>query len=200
MRAGMAFWAGVIGAAVMVLGMWIARAVGATGFDFGYFWGSMFTGTATAGTWVFGIVITLILGGLIALIYAAAFEAIGRSNWGLGLIGGAVHLIIGGVLIGWISMVHPAIPQAVSDPGYFTANYGSASIISFAILRLIYGTIVGGMYVPLHRRITTPLGRKTMDERAYEAERERERVSVPPAPEERAREDQPARIGRRRRF
>lgn len=200
MRAGMAFWAGVIGAAVMVLGMWIARAAGATGFNFGYFWGSMLTGTTTGGTWILGFVITVILGGLIALIYAAAFEALGRSNWGLGLLGGVVHLIIGGVLIGWISMVHPAIPQAISDPGYFTANYGSGSVVSFAILHLIYGAIVGSTYIPLHKRITTLLGQRTREERAYEAAHEREKVSVPPASEEEAREDRPVKLGKGRRF
>jgi hypothetical protein len=82
MRAGLAFWAGVIGAAVMVLGMWIARQLGITGFNFGYFWGSLFTGTTTVGSWILGFIITLILGDLIALIYAAVFEAIGRSSWG----------------------------------------------------------------------------------------------------------------------
>lgn len=64
MKAGMAFWAGVIGAAVMVLGMWSARVLDVTGFDFGYFWGSMLTGTAAGGTWIIGFVITLILGGM----------------------------------------------------------------------------------------------------------------------------------------
>jgi hypothetical protein len=204
MKAGMAFWAGVIGAAVMVLGMWIARAVGATGFDLGYFWGSLLTGTTTTGTWILGFAITLILGGLIALIYAAFFEAIGRSNWGLGLLGGVVHLIIGGLLIGWISMVHPAIPQVISDPGYFAANYGSWSVAAFAILHLIYGTIVGGMYNPLHKGITMRRGKLTLEERAYEAEREREKVSVPPAeegtPEERTPEDRPMKLGKGRRF
>jgi hypothetical protein len=193
MRAGMAFWAGVIGAAVMVLGMWILRAAGATGFNFGYFWGSILTGTATTGSWILGFVITLILGGLIALLYAAAFEAIGRSNWGLGVLGGVAHLIIAGLVIGWISMVHPAIPQVISDPGYFTANYGSGSVVSFGILHLIYGAIVGSMYIPLHKKIITPLGKRTTME-------ERERITVPPAAEERAPEDEPVNVGKGRRF
>ena len=51
MRAGLAFWAGVIGAAVMVLGMWIFRMAGVTGFNFGYWWGSLVTGNITVGSW-----------------------------------------------------------------------------------------------------------------------------------------------------
>lgn len=161
MRAGLAFWSGVIGAAVMILGMWISRVLGGTEFNFGYWWGSMVLGNTTGTAWGLGFIMHLIFGGLVALILAAVFESIGRSNWLLGLLGGLVCLVIGGYALGGVSSIHPAIPQVIPDPGYFTANYGTASIVTFCILTLIYGMIVGALYVP--RRI-----RRVMEARREE--------------------------------
>ena len=168
MRAGLAFWAGVIGAAVMVLGLWIARMVGATEFNFGYWWGSMFLGDVSGAAWFLGFVIHLLIGGLVGLALAAAFEAIGRSNWWLGAIGGGVLAVIAGLVVGGLSGVHPAVPDTIRDPGYFTANFGTPSVITFVLLYLIYGAIVGSMYVPVHgRKVTTR--KKTLE--AISAER-----------------------------
>jgi len=200
MRAGLAFWAGVIGAAVMVLGMWIARALGINGFNFGYFWGSLFTGTTTVGSWILGFIITLILGGLIALIYAAVFEAIGRSNRGWGVLGGVVHLITGGLAIGWISLAHPAIPQAISDPGCYTANFGWPSVFAFSILHLIFGAIVGGTYHPIHKQIAMPRGRLT-EKQPVGVLHDEENVSVPSDREDRTVEGRSAvKVGRGRQW
>ncbi len=172
MRAGLAFWAGVIGAAVMVLGMWIARLVGATDFNFGYWWGSMLFVNTSAASWIAGFVIHLIIGGLVGLAFAAAFEAIGRSNWWLGLAGGIIFAVIAGLVVGGLSKVHPAIPGTIPDPGYFTANYGTASVIAFWIVYLVYGAIVGSMYVPVH-------GRKVMARKErFETRREEQPVGT----------------------
>jgi hypothetical protein len=182
MRAGLAFWAGVIGAAVMVLGMSISRMVGGTGFDFSFWWGSMATGTTSVGSWWIGFAIQLALGGLVGLIFAAFFEAIGRSNWLLGLLGGVIFTVIGGLVLEWISLVHPAIPQVIPDPGYFTATWGGGSIATFVIVSLIYGIIVGGMYEPIHKKVAGPR-RKLPEEQpvGVAPERhEREEVYVPP--------------------
>jgi hypothetical protein len=159
MRAGLAFWAGVVGAAVMVIGLWISYAAGGTDFSFSWWWGSMALGNISSASWILGFVIHLILGGLIALIFGAVFEAIGRSNWGLGLLGGLILLVIAGFGMEGIAAVHPAIPQVIPDPGYFTANYGPGSIATFCAVFLVYGIIVGSMYVPVHtgrRRETLP--------------------------------------------
>src|SRR4030042_6578537 len=98
MRVGFAVLAGVIGGAVMVALVVIARALGLTELNLAMIWGSMFTREISSGTWVLGFVIHLVVSGLIALIYAAVFEAIRGSNWVTGLIGGAIHAAIGGFL------------------------------------------------------------------------------------------------------
>ena len=204
MRAGLAFWAGVIGAAVMVLGMWISRMAGGTGFNFGYWWGSMVTGTTTVGSWWIGFVIHLILGGLVGLIFAAFFEAIGRSNWLLGLLGGVVFTVIGGLVLEWISLVHPAVPGVIPDPGYFTSTWGASSVVTFWIVSLIYGMIVGGMYIPVHpKRLMAPrrpIEERPVEEREVVGVRHERHASELPVPEEKAPEDRGVlKIGKGRR-
>jgi hypothetical protein len=150
MRVGLAFLAGVIGGAVMILGVAIARAAGLTDLNLAMIWGSMITEDTTAGTWVLGVVIHLVVSGLIALIYAAIFEAIRRSNWFLGLIGGAIHAVIGGLVFSALPGIHPLMPDTIAAPGAFGINYGAATAAAFVVLHLIYGLIVGGMYTPVN--------------------------------------------------
>jgi len=161
MRVGLAFVAGMIGWAVMVGLTILLRAVGATELNLSMIVGSLFTGQVSAGTWVLGFVAGLVISGLIALIYAAAFEGLHRSNWRLGLIGGAVHAAIGGLFFGLLSSFHPAMPDLIVPPGAFAANYGTVTVIGFIALHLLFGAIVGGMYKTVHipappSRLATP--------------------------------------------
>ncbi len=167
MRVGLAFLAGVIGGAVMLALVAIARAAGITDLNLGILWGSMITNDATAGTWVLGAVIHLVVSGLIAFIYAAVFEAIRGSNWFTGLIGGAIHAVIGGLALTALPAIHPAIPDLLRAPGAFAINYGAAAATLFVAGHLIYGIIVGGLYTPVHthklpaaatREIEEPVG------------------------------------------
>ncbi len=189
MRAGLAFWAGVLGAIVMSIGMGIAYGAGATGFSFAWWWGSLILGNTSTGAWILGFVIHLILGGLIGLAYAAVFEAIGRSHWILGLLGGVIQLVIGGFVLGWISNVHPAIPQAIVHPGIFTSAWGWPSTLAFCLVTLIFGIIVGSMYDPIHKKYPVRRERERAGaELPVGATHERvgrEEIYVPPAPEER---------------
>ena len=155
MRAGSAFLIGVVAGAVMIGLAAIARGLGITNLDFAMLWGSLFTHGASAGTWVLGFIIHLIVSGLIALIYAAVFEAIRASTWGLGLIGGAIHAVIGGLIVA----AFPAIVTNAGNipaPGAFTANYGALSAATFIVVHLVYGIIVGGSYTPVHTRALPP--------------------------------------------
>jgi hypothetical protein len=160
MRAGLAFIAGVIGGAVMIGFIAIIRGLGIANLDLSMLWGSLFTHTFSGGTWVLGFIVHLIVSGLIALVFAAVFEAIRASNWRLGLIGGAIVAIIAGFIVaGYHVPVSDTATASVESPGAFTINYGAASLITFVIGYLIYGVIVGSMYKPVHVRtlaVTTP--------------------------------------------
>ncbi len=122
MRVGLAFVAGMVGWAVMVALVILLRAVNATELNLSMIVGSLFTGQVSSGTWVLGFVLGLVISGLIALIYAAAFEGLRRSNWRLGLIGGAIHAAIGGLFFGLMPSFQPAIPDLILPPGPYDAN------------------------------------------------------------------------------
>jgi hypothetical protein len=179
MRAGRAFLAGVIAGAVMIILVVIARAIGLTDLNFGILWGSIFTQDVGGGTWFLGFVIHLIASGLIALIYAAVFEAIRGSNWFTGLIGGAIHAAIGGFALLLLPGIHPLIPETIRDPGAFGVNYGSATAAVFIISHLVYGMIVGGMYTPVHTHKLPPAGtREIHEEEPVAAGRETRRHDI----------------------
>ncbi len=150
MRVGLAFVAGMIGWAVMVALVILLRAVNATDLNLSMIVGSLFTGQVSSGTWVLGFVLGLVISGLIALVYAAAFEGMRHSNWRLGLIGGAIHAVIGGLFFGLLPSFHPAMPDLLPPPGAYAANYGTMTVIGFIATHLAFGIIVGGMYKTVH--------------------------------------------------
>jgi hypothetical protein len=170
MRAGLAFFAGVIGGAVMAGLLMIARSLGFSEMNMPLALGTMVTQTTSRGTLLLGFVMHLVISGLIALVYAAGFEAIRRSNWWLGVIGGMIHVAIGGLFLWALPAFHPAIPDVLPAPGPFGINFGATSVAGFIVLHLIYGAIVGGIYRPVHVR-AQPEGEPVSREYAVGAER-----------------------------
>jgi hypothetical protein len=116
MRVGLAFLAGIIGGAVMVIAMWMARVFEMTEMNLSMMLGSIFTQEVSAATGLLGFVMHLVISGLIALIYAAAFEALRRSTWWLGLIDGAIHAVIGGFFMLLVPGMNPIIPETMPAP------------------------------------------------------------------------------------
>lgn len=145
MNGSKAFAAGVIGAAVMTILMGLARAAGVP-VNLEMMLGSMLTGGIGIATWVLGFAMHLVAGGIIAILYAMVFHAIGRASGGIGLTIAAVHTVISGIGLIFIPAMHPMIPGLMSAPGAFMANLGIVGIFAFAALHLIYGALVGGMY------------------------------------------------------
>ena len=145
MRAGLAFLAGAIGWGVMVVLLIIARATGVTDLNVSMILGSLFTREITAGTWVLGFVIGIVISGLIALVYAAVFESLRRANWGLGLVGGIIGLLVAVLLQG---LGAPAIPG--ESYGWYKGLYGGLLPVllqpsmTYAILRNTAATPVSG--------------------------------------------------------
>jgi hypothetical protein len=174
MRAGLAFIAGVIGGAVMIGFVAVIRALGIASLDLSMLWGSLFTHNLSGGTWVLGFIVHLIVSGLIALVFAAVFEAIRASNWRLGLLGGAITAVIAGFIVaGYHVPVTGAATTTVESPGAFAINYGVASLVTFIIAYLIYGVIVGSMYTPVHlRALAAATPRETHEEEPVGAGRE----------------------------
>jgi hypothetical protein len=91
---------------------------------------------------------------IFAVIYAAAFAALGRAGWTLGLVFGLAHAAFAGTALVNVLLpaVHPRMGTPVSaadstpllePPGFMLLNYGRATPAVTVLAHLAYGAIVG---------------------------------------------------------
>jgi hypothetical protein len=159
MHKSQAFWAGVTGALVMTIIMALAR-FGGMDFNLEMILGTWFGLDPGVGTWLFGLVVHLAIGGVIGLIYGAGFEYwLHRSRWSTGVGLSVIHLVIAGIIIGGLPAVHPLIPEVLMAPGPFLVNFGLSGVVAFIALHLIYGGIVGSMYEVSYVAASQPAGK-----------------------------------------
>jgi hypothetical protein len=89
-----------------------------------------------------------------ALLYAACFVVIGRSNWWLGALIGALHaLFTATVLVNvLLPVIHPRMgtPETAANevaliepPGFMMLNYGRNTFLVTLAAHIAYGAIVG---------------------------------------------------------
>lgn len=45
---------------------------------------------------------------------------------------------------------HPVMPEILPAPGPFGADLGALNVISFIVLHLIFGLVIGVIYTPVH--------------------------------------------------
>ncbi len=112
--------------------------------------GSLIADKTGLSLWMSGFILHLVIGVVMALLYAFVFELL--QNWGT-LIGGGLglaHGLMAGLFMSAIPAMNPIIPNAHA-PGAFLAHvqYGPAL---FLLLHFIYGATVGLVYgPPLHK-------------------------------------------------
>ena len=148
MKAGKAFVAGMIGGAAMSAVMWMGRSMMGMDVNLSMMLGTMFVQPPGSAAWVVGFMMHLMISGLIALIYAAAFEHVThRAGWGIGVLFSLVHSVGTGLFMGMVPAIHPMIRSGqMPAPGIFMANKGAMYVVMLFVLHAIYGAIVGGMY------------------------------------------------------
>ena len=135
MHAGRAFVAGIVAAAVASGIMLLLRATGLT-LDIDTRLATLF-GTSS---WIVGLAVYLVIGGIIALGYAAFFEwVIQQAGVGPGVLLGAWNTIIAGFV--WAS---------TTDPGKFWIHFGAGGIAALFFVHFVYGGVVGGLYHTKH--------------------------------------------------
>ena len=148
MNFGRAFLAGVVGGAVMSIGLAMGRAMGMPA-NLEIMLGTMMLQPGTA-AFLVGLIMHLIISGMIALIYAWGFEQVThRSSAAIGAGFGIIHGIIGGMFMGMMPMMHPLIPEQMPAPGAFMSNMGAMGVMAEMVLHVIYGAVVGGIYQPV---------------------------------------------------
>jgi hypothetical protein len=91
-------------------------------------------------TWIAGFVVYLLIGGVVALAYAAIFEwVLHQAGVGAGVLLGACNTILAGFI--WATG---------SNPGKFWHYFGVAGTAALFLVHFAYGAVVGGLYRTKH--------------------------------------------------
>jgi hypothetical protein len=133
-----AFIAGIVGALVMSLIMMWLRAIGIP-----IHLELRLAAIVGLHAWIVGFIAYLLIGGIVALVYATIFEyVLNQAGVGAGLMVGACHSIFAGFI--W---------SQVAGPGQFWDSFGPAGIATLFLLHFVYGGIVGALYETQHRLV-----------------------------------------------
>lgn len=144
-----AFVIGVLSGAVMSLVLALFRLFGLNAL-IGTLLGTMFGLPISANTWLLGFLIHLVISGSIAILYALGFEYFThRANGYIGALFSLFHILVAGIMIGFMPVNYQQISQEIAEPGFFMMRWGSIAIIAFLSSHLIYGTLLGLMYGPV---------------------------------------------------
>ena len=146
---GKAFKAGILGAFALTLLMYIARAMDVTALNTEMVLGSLLTHKTGAGSWILGFMLHLVIGGLLAEVYAFAFEFLTeRSGMWIGAGFGLVHASFAGMAMFLLGSIHPLMRNhgVLPAPGPFAINYGALTAVAFIAVHAVYGAWVGSLY------------------------------------------------------
>ncbi len=120
-----------------------------------YMLGTVFTADRDRAQ-LLGMAVHFMNGLVFALIYAAAFEAWGRSSWWLGAgigLAQAAFVLTAGMM--FLPGMHPRMAgetrgptptRQLEPPGFLALNYGVRTPIVIVVAHLAYGTILGAFY------------------------------------------------------
>ncbi len=111
--------------------------------------GMLSTMFSKAGNTALGWIVHLMMGAIFAIVYAALWSAgVGAVTVGAGILFGAVHWLIVGLIMGGVPMLHAGIKAgAVKAPGvYMMSEGGAMSFIGGLMGHVVYGLVVAVVY------------------------------------------------------
>ncbi len=139
--------AGLAATLVMSVVMWLAPKMGFPKMDIVGMLSTMFS---KKGIPILGWMMHLMMGIIFALAYAFLWSnGIGSATWLYGLVFGAIHWLIVGVIMAMIPMLHVGIRAgAVKAPGmYMTGNGGGVKAFVGGLMgHMIFGLVVALVY------------------------------------------------------
>lgn len=141
--------AGLVSTVVFTVILMMAPKMGMPKMDIVSLLGSMFSAKTNL---VLGWMMHLMMGVIFALIYAFLWSSgIGAATWTSGLVFGAVHWLIVGVIMAMIPMMHVGIKSgAVPAPGmWMTNNGGAMAFMGGLVGHMIFGAVVALVYAAL---------------------------------------------------
>jgi hypothetical protein len=117
--------------------------------------GTMFTANRDRAP-IVGFAAHVVLGWLLASVYALAFESWSRATWWLGIGIGIVHAVV--VLVAVMPILPSVHPRMASEhhgpqptrqlepPGFLALNYGTGTPLITLVAHVFYGAILGAFY------------------------------------------------------
>ncbi|MFH5832688.1 hypothetical protein ACG2F4_12870 [Halalkalibaculum sp. DA3122] len=144
--------AGIVGAAVMALFIYLFKAVGYN-LDIPWLLGTRFVPIEDRSrAYTVGMTLHLLLGAFWGIFYVFTLSAMAVTpNWPAGIMYGVSHSIFIGAMIGILSSEHPHIGEgkAMSDPGMFGHQWGIGVTVELFVIHIIYGVSTLGIYYNL---------------------------------------------------
>lgn len=141
--------AGLVSTIVFTMILMMAPKMGMPKMDIVGLLGSMFGKPSPALGWM----MHLMMGVVFALVYAFLWSnGIGSASWTSGLVFGAVHWLIVGVMMAMIPMMHAGIKSgAVQAPGmWMTGNGGGMMAFMGGLVgHMIFGVVTALVYAAL---------------------------------------------------
>ena len=140
--------AGLVGTAAMSLLMVMGPRMGMPRMAIWEMLGSMFD---SHGNNTLGWIAHFMMGAVFALVYAALWSAgLGAPTLIGGVLFGAVHFVIVGLMMGGIPMLHAGIKAGtVQAPGVLMLNGGVLGLIGGLIGHILYGLVVASVYAAI---------------------------------------------------
>ena len=145
MKLGRALTSGLGGAVAAVLIFLVAHVAVGRDADMSVIVGEWITSQGNSFAWLAGAIAQLVLGTVLGLAYAAAFEFVFRHSGVLPRLAIATpHVIIAGFAVGWFTA-----PPQVAAPllvGAFLSFVGPGAVAAFVIAHAVFGLVVGALY------------------------------------------------------
>lgn len=153
MSAWSALVGGLAGTLVLTTALAAASQLRLTRMDIPFLLGTACTDDRSRARMI-GYAFHFVAGLVFALAYYAAFAALGRAGWVLGMLFGLVHALFAGTTLVNVLLpaVHPRMGTPFSAanssplleaPGFMLLNYGRATPAVTILAHLAYGAIVG---------------------------------------------------------
>lgn len=149
---------GFIATCVQTIVMDGAQGIGLSRMSLPFILGTMFTANRDLAA-VLGSLVHLVIGWLVAIVYALVFERLGEASaWlgmGLGLGYGVIILL---AILPVLPGAHPRMAsehdgpdptRALEPPGFLALNYGRWTPTITLIAHVAYGLVFGAFYQPI---------------------------------------------------
>lgn len=143
---------GFLATIILTLTLRMSQAIGLTRMDIPLILGLLFTPDRERAK-VYGVLIHVLNGWLIAFLYAAYFRLIGHASWEWGLLGGLLHgVVVVMLVLPILPGIHPRMASETTGPeptrhlqapGFLGLNYGRRTALATLATHALYGVILG---------------------------------------------------------